>query len=176
MRTIILETPRLILRELTIEDAPSLAQVLSNEEAMRFYPHAFSLKEVENWIHWNLTNYVQDGFGLWAVLSKEDGTFLGDCGITMQDIEGSRHPELGYHILPSFQGLGYATEAAKACMEYAFDELGFSRLYTYAKRENAPSLRVAEKNGMQFIRNFEKHIMGELVIESLYGIGEGITC
>ena len=150
----IIETRRLLLRELTLQDKASLADVLSDAEAMQFYTHALSDKELEEWIDWNLRNYSQYGFGLWAVVLKGSEKVIGDCGLTYQDIEGQKLPEIGYHIRKSFCNRGYAAEAARACIQYAFENLGLSRVYVYTDPNNLPSRRVAEKAGMTFIKTF----------------------
>ena len=98
-----LETKRLILRELTREDFDPLYRILSDPETMRHYPAPFSPEKVQRWIDWNLDNYRAYGFGLWAVILKETGAFLGDCGITMQRIHGKLLPEIGYHIRRDMQ-------------------------------------------------------------------------
>ena len=110
----IIETERLKLRELTLDDTDKLALVLSDPQSMRFYPHPFSREEVENWIKWNIDNYKKYGFGLWAVIEKESNEFIGDCGITMQ------------------QGKGYATEVACACSDYAKSR-GVKQIISYMK-------------------------------------------
>ena len=113
------ETERLFFREMTLEDVDTLALVMSDPESMKFYPHPFSREEVENWIKWNIDNYQKYGFGLWAVCLKESGEMIGDCGITMQQVENDLFPEIGYHLRKEFRGMGYATEAAKACARFA---------------------------------------------------------
>ncbi len=164
----ILETERLYLRELIPEDSDELAKILSDPASMKYYPSPFSRKQVEDWIGWNRENYRKFGHGLWAVILKGEDVFLGDCGITMQEIEGETVPELGYHIKGEYGNRGYATEAAGACLEYAFQRLDYPVLYTYTKHDNKPSIRVAEKNGMEFVKYFEKQLMGETVKEVLY--------
>ena len=164
----IIETERLFLRELVASDKEELAKILSDPESMKFYPKPFSDKKVEDWIKWSIDNYKRYRHGLWAVILKEGNVFLGDCGITMQDIDGEKLPELGYHIKNEYCNKGYATEAAKACMDYAFRTLDYPVLYTYTKHDNKPSARVAEKNGMSFVKYFEKELMGEIVKEILY--------
>ena len=151
MDNIVLETERLVLRELTPDDLDALYAILSDPESMRHYPAPFSRERVEGWIAWNLENYKTYGFGLWAVIRKADGLFLGDCGITMQLIAGRYEHEIGYHINRAYTGMGYATEAARACKRYAFDTLGLTDVYTYQKYTNMASRRVAEKNGMRLI-------------------------
>jgi RimJ/RimL family protein N-acetyltransferase len=161
-------TSRLILRELTPDDQDELAKVLSEVEAMRYYPHPFSDAEVAGWIRWNMDNYHKYGHGLWGVIRREDGVFLGDCGITMQEIEGRELPELGYHIIPAYGGRGYATEAAAACVTYAFETLGIDVLYSYTTPANIPSRRVAEKIGMKEAGRFQKEIEGQIYEEVLH--------
>jgi len=164
----IIETERLFLRELTMDDKEELAKILSDKESMKFYDHPYSEKEVENWIQWSLDNYQKYNHGLWAVILKEDNTFLGDCGITIQEIEGEHLPELGYHIKKEYWNKGFATEAARACKQYAFDVLEIKTLYTYTTTNNVPSRKVAEKNGMRFVKQFTKSLYGKEVEEVLY--------
>lgn len=158
----ILETERLFLREMTPEDADALALVLSDPESMKFYPHPFSREEVENWIKWNQGNYEKYGFGLWAVCLKESGEMIGDCGITMQQVENDLFPEIGYHLRKKFRGKGYATEAAKACAEFAKTR-GMKKIISYMKSDNLPSRHVAERNGMKFAKAFTKTVMWKVV-------------
>lgn len=150
-----LETRRLILRELAREDFGELYPILSDAEVMKHYPSPFSREKVQRWIDWNLENYATYGFGLWAVILKETGEFLGDCGITMQCIHGQMLPEIGYHIRKAQQRKGYASEAAAKCMEYAFRERKLPRVYSYMKYTNVGSYSVALKNGMKFVEEYD---------------------
>lgn len=152
---IVLETDRLILRELTHEDFDALYDVLSDSDITRHYPYNFDEQRVKNWIARNIQRYQTDGFGLWAVILRESGQLIGDCGITMQSIHGVLLPEIGYHIHKKHQRKGYATEAAAECMRFAFEQLGFERIYSYMKYTNVPSYTVALKNGMRFIEEYD---------------------
>lgn len=78
-----IETERLYLRELTESDFDSLYNVLADSDIMKHYPYTFDEKRVKNWIAKNIERYNIFGFGLWAVILKETGQFIGDCGITM---------------------------------------------------------------------------------------------
>ncbi|MBN1467576.1 MAG: GNAT family N-acetyltransferase [Fusobacteriaceae bacterium] len=158
----IIETERLYLRELTMEDKEEWAKVLSDIESMRFYPHPFSEKEVENWINWNIDNYKKYKHGLWAVILKDGDIFLGDCGITMQNIDGEVVPEMGFHIIKDYCKKGYATEAAIACKKYAFEVLNYEKLYSYTILENIPSQKVAQKVGMKLYKYFEKNNLKQI--------------
>lgn len=164
MKTII-ETARLYLRELTIEDTYNLSLVLSDNESMQHYPHAFSENEVRNWIEKNIKRYENDGFGLWAVIRKEDDQFLGDCGITLQNIDGEILPEIGFHIIKSYCNKGYATEAAEACKKYALNTLEFKSIYSYSEINNKASQKVSEKIGMNKTKTFKMDGIEEVVYE-----------
>jgi [ribosomal protein S5]-alanine N-acetyltransferase len=144
----ILETPRLILREFTLDDVDVLARVLSDAETMRFYPAPFDRDGVEKWISRNIGRYEKDGFGLWAAVLKAKGEVIGDCGLTVQNVDGVDEVEIGYHTRRDLWGQGLATEAARACRDFGFARLGVDQLISIIRPENLASRRVAEKNGM----------------------------
>lgn len=156
---VILETNRLQLRRFAPEDADALAEVLSDPVAMQFYPAAFDRAGVQHWIAKNIERYRRDGHGLWAMLRKGSSGLIGDCGCVLQEVDGANEVEVGYHVRRDLWGNGYATEAARACMEYAFAKLGAQRVISIIRPENVQSRRVAEKNGMMcektiFWRNY----------------------
>lgn len=144
-----LETLRLVLRELVPEDADGLARVISDPETMRFYPAPFGRAEVEEWIARNLRRYRTEGHGLWAMDLKSTGEMVGDCGITLQEVDGDPLREIGYHVRRDMWGQGLATEAARACRDYGFTKLGAAFLISLIRPENVASCRVAERNGMK---------------------------
>lgn len=144
----ILETPRLILREFTPNDADALALILSDAETMRFYPTALDRPGVEHWIARNIQRYATNGHGLWAMVLKSSGEMIGDCGLTVQEVEGMDEVEVGYHVRRDLWGHGLATEAARACRDFGFARLPVERIISLIRPENPPSRRVAEKNGM----------------------------
>ena len=150
----ILETERLILREMDQNDYDALYAVLADSDIMEHYPYTFDEARVRNWITRNMERYQKDGFGLWAVVLKETGEMIGDCGITMQKIHGHLLPEIGYHIRKDQQRRGYASEAAAACIRYAFENYDFPAVYSYMKHTNISSQRTAMKNGMVFIEKY----------------------
>jgi ribosomal-protein-alanine N-acetyltransferase len=145
---VILETERLRLREFVPQDADALAAVLGDPVAMQYYPAPFDRKEVEEWIGRNIQRYRREGYGLWAMLLKDSGDLIGDCGCALQEVEGRNEVEVGYHVRRDLWSKGYATEAALACMEYAFVRLGATRVISMIRPKNLQSRRVAEKNGM----------------------------
>ncbi len=144
----ILQTPRLRLREFTPPDADALAQILSDPETMRYYPAPYDRAGVEEWIERNRQRYLDDGVGLWAMELTKTKELIGDCGIILQQVEGELLYEIGYHLRRDFWGQGLATEAAIACRDWAFAQLKTERLISLIRPENIPSRRVAERNGM----------------------------
>lgn len=94
----VLETARLLLREYTLADIDVLFEILSDAETMQYYPKPYDEEMTKRWIEWNIQNYQKYGFGIWAVILKETGKFIGDCGMTIQSIDGELLPEIGYHI------------------------------------------------------------------------------
>jgi RimJ/RimL family protein N-acetyltransferase len=148
-------TARLRFREMSEADLDSMAGLLGDPVVMRFYPRPKTRGEALDWIHWNQRNYAQYGFGLWFV-ETHDGTFVGDCGLTWQTVEGAQHLEVGYHTVPALQGLGYATEAAMACVDLA-EEIGETHVIAIINPANRASRRVAEKIGMTLEREADAH-------------------
>jgi RimJ/RimL family protein N-acetyltransferase len=144
----ILETPRLILRELVPEDSEPLALVLSDPETMRYYPAPFDRSGVEQWIVRNRSRYRADGHGLWGMVLKETSELIGDCGLIRQEVDGESLVEIGYHVRRNLWGQGLAPEAARACRDYGFARLPVDRLISLIRPENIPSRRVAEKIGL----------------------------
>jgi RimJ/RimL family protein N-acetyltransferase len=141
----ILTTERLLLRPLEPDDQDALLEVLGDPLAMRYYPAPFDRDRVAAWIEWAGRSYGDNGFGLWAVIRRSDGRFLGDCGPMLQPVEDQVIPEVGYHIVPAEQGRGYATEAASACVAWVFANTSFDIVCSLVSPENAPSRAVAVK-------------------------------
>lgn len=154
---IILETERLSLRQLRQSDYAELCLILQDREVMYAYEHAFDDREVQEWLDRQLRRYHEDGFGLWAVILKETGELIGQCGLTMQDCRGKRVPEIGYLFRKQFWHRGYAIEAAAACKAYAFDVLGIGAVFSIIRDTNDASQRVAERNGMTVTDRIVKH-------------------
>jgi len=163
----ILETARLMLRELTHSDADDLALIISDSETMRFYPRPFERHEVQEWIQRNLTRYKRDGHGIWAVILKAEQKFIGNCGLVIQEVEGAIEIEVGYQFNKNYWGRGLATEAARSCMYHAFTNLNYPRLISMIRPENVPSQRLALRNGLQI----EKEVAWRGYQHYLYAIG-----
>src|SRR5258707_10742139 len=90
-----------------------MAAMLGGPEVMRLYPHPMTRDEALAWIDWNQRLYCDEGHGLWLVTLRATGEFVGDCGLTPQEIEGAIELEVGYYVRAGRQGQGYATGAAR---------------------------------------------------------------
>jgi len=145
---LILQTQRLQLREFEPEDVDALALILSDHETMRHYPVSLDRVGVTQWIERNRNRYINDGFGLWAMILKSTDGLIGDCGLVRQTVDGADEIEIGYHVRRDLWGRGFAPEAARACRDFGFDRLKADRLISLIRPENFPSRRVAEKMGM----------------------------
>lgn len=150
----IIETNRLILREYVMEDFDALYEIMSDEETMQHYPAPFDEERTMSWITWNLDNYKKYGFGLWAVVLKETNEFIGDCGITIQNIDGEMLPEIGYHINKKYWRRGFGKEAAKAVRDWVFLNTDYNEIYSYMKYTNVGSYSTAIANGMKKVKEY----------------------
>jgi RimJ/RimL family protein N-acetyltransferase len=146
--TVILETPRLILREMSLADLDFVAAMLADPEVMRYYPKCYSREEAQTWVERQMKRYARHGHGLWLVLDKASGQPVGQAGLLIQNIEGVEEKEVGYLIHRPFWRRGFATEAARACCDYAFNVLRRERVISLIRPENLPSQGVARKLGM----------------------------
>ena len=141
-----LETERLRLRPLELVDEDALFAVLGDAVAMQWYPQALTREETRGWIERNRARFAEFGGGLFAMELR--GELIGDCGPTYHEIEGRQELEVGYHVRRDLWGRGFATEAARAVMEFAFARWKPYRLISLIRPENLQSRRVAEKNGL----------------------------
>ena len=155
-----IETERLILRRLELSDFENLCSILQNEEVMYAYNGAFDNEEVQQWLDRQLARYQNEGMGLHAIILKDSGEFIGQCGLTMQDWKETQVLEIGYLFRKAFWHKGYATEAAVVCREYTFNTLNANEVCSIIRDTNIASQRVALRNGMAKIDEFIKHYRG----------------
>lgn len=147
MKTI-LETSRLVLREMSLDDLDFIASLLAHPEVMRFWPQCYSRDEAEAWIRRQQDRYAQHGHGYWLVLDRKTGEPRGQVGLLPQTIDDVLETEIGYMIHCSYWRHGLATEAAAACRDYAFGVLQRPRVVSQIRPENLPSQGVARKIGL----------------------------
>ncbi len=149
-----LSTARLRLRPLETTDAPALHVALGDPVAMAAYEHGFSLDETHEWIRRQQQRYSTDGFGLWALERSDTGEVIGDAGITTQTVDTEPVIEVGYHLARALWGQGYATEAARACVDWAFANTDTELVYARVRDTNIRSMNVAIRLGMTIRRRF----------------------
>ncbi|HYB53446.1 MAG TPA: GNAT family N-acetyltransferase [Thermoanaerobaculia bacterium] len=156
--SVVLETPRLRLRELALEDLDFVAEMLGDRDVMRFYPKPLDREESRQWIERQLLRYSDHGHGLWMAEDRSTGAPVGQVGLVLQQVEGDWEPEIGYLIHRPFWRRGFASEAALAVRDDAFGARGERRVISLIRPENLPSQGVARKIGMAPER--EVHFLG----------------
>lgn len=145
----------MVLRLMDMSDVDGLMSIFSDPEAMRYYPGTKSRSEAEAWVRNQLDRYRDHGIGLLAAVLKDSGDLAGQCGLTVQEVEGREEVEIGYLFLRKYWNLGLATEAARACRDHGF-ALGHDRLVSLIDPGNLASHCVAEKTGLTLAREIEK--------------------
>lgn len=149
----VIETERLILREMSEADAALVLEVLNDPGFVRYVGDR-GVRTLEGAAVYIAERFVEsyrrNGFGLWLVETKDEGVAVGICGLVRRDsLPGA---DIGYAFLPTFRAKGFAFEAASAALRHARDVLGLPRLYAITNPDNAVSIRVLEKLGMKFER------------------------
>lgn len=149
-REFYLQTPRLVMRSLQICDTDMLYAFMRRKEVMYAWEHGFTRKEVRRWIDRQIYRYYSDGIGYWGVALHEDSkTLIGQSGLMKTTICGNVVVEIGYIFDSTYWHNGYATEAARHLITYAFDNLQLPDVYCSIRPENKVSIQVAEKLGMK---------------------------
>ncbi len=156
----ILKTQRLYLREMEASDLGALSKILQDEQTMYAYNGAFSPAETQAWLDRQLDRYRTYGFGLWALVIAGTEEMIGQCGLSMQPWKDREVLEIGYLLRRDQWHRGFATEAAKACKEYAFQVLHADAVSSIIRDTNTASQKVAQRNGMQMEDTWVKHYRG----------------
>ncbi|MBE2222441.1 MAG: GNAT family N-acetyltransferase [Anaerolineae bacterium] len=149
--TTILETERLFLRELTVEDADFILQLLNEPEYIIFIGDrgVRTHKDARNYIQETIiASYEKNGFGLYLVELKEDATPIGCCGLINRD--GLPDIDIGYAFLAEFHNFGFATESAEAVMAFGKNNIGLKRIVGITAVDNQKSIKILEKVGLRF--------------------------
>jgi len=160
---IILETDRLYLREFTLEDDQFFYDLNADPEVIKFTGDAAfdSVADAKAFLA-NYKNYEVDGYGRWLVVRKADEIKLGWCGLKKHPGENNMI-DLGYRFFRKYWNQGYATESAKACLDYGFNQLGMTEIIARADLYNKASIQVMKKIGMQFWKEEETGVHGRTV-------------
>jgi len=152
----IIETERLILREWKKSDVDSMATINQDPKVMEFFPSTRSYAETEKFIDGNIRAYEKYGYCLYAVELKEGHKFIGFVGLNYTDFAAHFTPavEIGWRLGSQFWGKGYATEGAKAALDYGFKKCGLKEIVSFTVPTNVRSIRVMEKMGLKLDGNF----------------------
>ncbi len=150
---LILQTPRLILREFHLEDAENFYELNRNPNVIKFTGDSSfqNISEAEEFLK-NYDDYKRNGYGRWAVMEKDSGEFLGWCGLKFDGNE----TDIGFRFFEKHWNKGFATESAKACLEYGFNKLNLNEIVGRAMKENIGSHKVLEKIGLKLNHELEK--------------------
>jgi RimJ/RimL family protein N-acetyltransferase len=151
---IVLETNRLVLRHLVMDDLDDLFALYSDPKVRRYIPEGtLSYQETKDELEWFLNGHPeQPQLGLWATIHKETHRFIGRCGLLPWTIDQRPEIEVAYMLATEYWGQGLGTEAAQAILDYGFEELGLSRLICLIDPENVASIKVARNIGMTLER------------------------
>jgi len=154
----VLETKRLILRPMQAADIDKLLIIFTDLKVMAaFDSPPFDWEQMSRWLQRNLDHQEEYGYGLFSVILKTNGLLIGDCGLEVMEVDGTRAAELGYDFRSDYWNQGFATEAASAVRDYAFDVLELPQLISLIRVKNTASQRVSEKIGMGRISEFETY-------------------
>jgi ribosomal-protein-alanine N-acetyltransferase len=152
----ILTTPRLNLRQLTPADAERFYLLNADPEVIRYTGDAAfaAMDEAKEFLE-AYDHYSNYGFGRWAVIRKEDNEFLGWCGLKYTPETDEYN--IGFRFFKKYWNQGYATEAAKACLDYGLNDLGIKTIIGRATKANTASIKVLEKIGMAYWKPMDFH-------------------
>ena len=170
MSRIIAETERLLLRELVDDDFPGLCRSFQDEEVTYAYERVFTDREIGLWLKRQFRCYATSGFGIWAVDLKETGKMIGHAGIFMQEYGDEELAEIGYMFEKAFWRRGFATEAAIACRDHAFQVLGLDTVYSVIRVDNLASRSVARRSGMRIAGTAYRSVAGRMMTHYMYSI------
>ena len=140
---------------------------------MYAWEHAFSDKEVTEWINENMMRYDRDGYSYWAAIEKTANRLIGVSGLIVEYVEDKKYIGVGYIYNKAYWRKGYAIESASACVRYAFNQLQTDEITAQIRPENMPSRKVADKLGMKLKGQFIRHYKGKELPHLLYILTKG---
>lgn len=143
-----LQTPRLILREMNLDDLDFLAGMLADPQVMKYWPAPLTREQSVEWIQRQQDRYARHGCGYWLAVERETNEPVGQAGVIVHELDDGEQPGLGYIIHRPFWRRGFGFEAASACVDFIFNELNRERAIALVRPENEPSQRLALKLGM----------------------------
>lgn len=168
----ILETERIVLRKMVIDDYKELCKSLQDEQVMYAWEYSFSDDEVIDWIERRIVAYEKFGYDYFLAIDKKDNRVIGQIGLLNEYINQQNFIGIGYIINREDWGKGYALEGSQALLNYAFNTLKTNQVVADIRPENAASIKIAEKLGMKIIQKFDKNVKGKEMLHLLYSINK----
>jgi ribosomal-protein-alanine N-acetyltransferase len=167
-QTTILDTERLLLRRLVMDDLDDLFALYSDAQVRKYFPEGtLTYEQTKEELEWFLNGHpTHPELGLWATVQKETGKFIGRCGLLPWTIEGRDEVEVAYMIAREYWRQGFGSEVAQGILQYGFEQLGLSRLICLIDKDNEASIKVATGMGMRF----EKEVDDGMGPAQLYSI------
>ena len=156
----IIETQRLILREIVHEDAEGLFELDSDPEVHRYLGNkpVTDIQQVKDVIRFLRQQYIENGIARWAVVDKNTNAFMGWAGLKLVKEKTNDHInyyDVGYRLIKKYWGQGIAYESAKASLAYGFEVMNLEKIYAAAHVDNIASNRVLTKSGLKFMETFD---------------------
>lgn len=170
MHDVIIETNRLILRKINKGDYLEIANILQDIDVMYAWEKCFSNDEVKLWINKNLKKYDNEGYSYFLAIEKENNTVVGVIGPLVEEINDELFIGIAYILNKKSWGKGYAVEGARACIEYAFNNLNAMKVIAQIRPNNINSISVAQKLNMKIIDKYIKLYDGKEMQHLIYSI------
>ena len=151
---IIVETERLSIRKITMDDAQALAKVLADPVVMKYSTVGVHSKEqIINYIANCQHQYELYGYGHWAIYNTDSGEFVGVCGLNKHDLDSNDVIHINYRLATNQQGKGYAVEATLGILDFAKNSLKLNVIHALIEPENTSSVNVVNRTGFEFVKS-----------------------
>ena len=163
MENYLFKSERLGFRNWSEKDKPKMSKINSNSKVMAFFPSTPNTEQTEQFINRMQKQYLEKGFCYFAVDTLENNEFIGFIGISEQNFKSDFTPcvDIGWRLAEKEWGKGYATEGAKKCLDFAFNDIGLKTIKSICQKINDKSERVMEKLGMKKIHTFNHPLLKE---------------
>jgi ribosomal-protein-alanine N-acetyltransferase len=170
-----IKTDRLGLRRWRANDLPLFIELNRDARVMKYFPSVLTPEESKASLERYEKHLEDAGFGFWAVDRLDGKAFIGFIGLQYATFESDFTPcvEIGWRLSHDNWGQGFATEGARACLDYGFQELGFKEVFSFTPHSNIPSQRVMQKIGMEKVGEFPHPMLEKdspLLVHELYRI------
>lgn len=172
---IIAETKKLFLRELTYDDYDNLSLLFHDRAVFYYYDRTFTEQDIKSWLDAQLHHYRSTQTGRWAVISKDDGGFVGHAGLVYQRVGQESLLDMNYLLLHKYWHMGYADDIVKLCKRYAYEVLGTPSVYSIVRSDDIASQRVLKKADMTLEKTFTAHRNDEELTFFIYQGTDQIT-